>query len=281
MSRFKLKVFFTEAAFFISTQLLALLAVWQINQFPALQVSLENQRQGLTATGFILQFLIATGVFLLLIPVFKRKPVFLKLLIYIAFFVGIGTYMEIFLGQPWAFLLACLAIIISIFFNFLIVHNLLFIFSLAGISTILGLTLSPLTIVFVLVSLSLYDLVAVYLTKHMIRMAKASAGQGVFFGIIIPQKTSRLLTRTKAVKVGKKSSYYFLGGGDIALPLLLVVATAQISLWRGIIVSLFSLAGLLLMHLVFIRKARKRKPMPGLPPLVLGTLLGFLLISLF
>jgi presenilin-like A22 family membrane protease len=62
--------------------------------------------------------------------------------------------------------------------------------------------------------------------------------------------------------------------------LILSLSVARNSFLDGIVVSLFSFLGLFLLHLIF-HLRKNTKPMPGLPPLVFMTLLGYLVVTVF
>jgi len=137
--------------------------------------------------------------------------------------------------------------------------------------------------ILILIAISVYDYLAVYVTGHMIRMLKSTILSGTIFAMIIPAKFSDLFKMVS--EVGKKksdienetseSAYVYLGGGDLAFPLIMVVAALRMSLLSAIITAAGALAGLLVLNVIFTMQ-KERRPMAALPPLALFSILGFL-----
>jgi len=148
---------------------------------------------------------------------------------------------------------------------------------MAGLGTVLGLNLTPLMVVSFLVLFSIYDFIAVYKTKHMIKMAKEMMTVGVILGFIAPSKLADLKIPLRKVKMGGK--FLILGGGDVVFPMLLVVSLLPQGLFHSLIVAFFALIGLFFSFLIFISQ-KVRAPIPALPPIALLSLLGYLLTLL-
>jgi presenilin-like A22 family membrane protease len=275
----KLDIFLKEAFFFVIAHILGILAVLRIYQIPELKAVIDAQTTSLNPLQFLLSFLIITVLFLLLLPLFKRNPIFLKFFFSLGVLIGLDIVMGVFLGEPYALILSLVLIVLLDMYPKVLFHNILFSCSLAGIGATLSTNFNPKSIVIVLGVLAFYDIIAVYFTKHMIKIARVPAEHGVFFGLILPKKNRDFLKNKTALKFGKKSAYCFLGGGDVVLPLILAVSVAKESLVSALIISLFSFFGLFLLHLIFAFQKVKR-PMPGLPPLILMTILGYLITTL-
>ena len=131
--------------------------------------------------------------------------------------------------------------------------------------------------VWILAILSVYDIIAVYWTKHMVKMAEGMIASHAIFGFIIPAKFSGFKEKISAVRPGE--NFMILGSGDIALPLVLVVSVARVSFLQAIIVAGFSILGLLAMHLIFVNQ-KQRRPMAALPPIAALSIIGYLVSSL-
>ncbi len=86
----------------------------------------------------------------------------------------------VFLGEPHALILALILVILLNMYPRILFHNVLFSCSLAGIGATLAASFDPISIVVILGILAFYDIVAVYFTKHMVKMAQIPAKQGVF-----------------------------------------------------------------------------------------------------
>ena len=146
--------------------------------------------------------------------------------------------------------------------------------AIAGIGALFGLTVTPLFAVILLAVLSIYDIIAVYKTKHMISMAKAMIESKAIFGFVIPSKLKLVTERLNNVTPG--DNFMILGSGDIVMPLILTSSVAKTSLAGSVIVLIFSLAGLFLTHLIFTNQNKKR-PMAALPPIAALSIIGYLI----
>ena len=158
-----------------------------------------------------------------------------------------------------------------------LVHNLCIIFGIAGVGASLGLRLDPLMVAVLLIAFSVYDYIAVYKTKHMVKMAKEMIEHQAILAIIIPQKLADFKGKLEGVKAGGK--FMVLGGGDIAFPLLLCASLVRQGIIPSLVVAVFSIFGLFLSFLIF-TKQKTRKPIPALPPIALFSILGFLITLL-
>jgi presenilin-like A22 family membrane protease len=280
LKNLKISLFLKQAFFFIFTQFLGFLTLLRIQNQPSIREVIENETQGVSVWGFLIQFIVVTVVFLVLLPLFKKRPVFLKILFYFSIFIGISFLLELFLGEPLAAIISIGLIVLLIFKPFVIFHNLIFSAAFSSVGLILGMTFRPFSVVLILAILSLYDFIAVYFTHHMVKMAQMPASEGIFFGLLIPRKNKFFSQTKNFTKIGSGTDFSFLGGGDMVFPLVLSLSVARNSFFDGVIVSLFSFLGLFLLHLIF-HSRKNKEPMPGLPPLVLMTLLGYLVVTVF
>jgi presenilin-like A22 family membrane protease len=151
--------------------------------------------------------------------------------------------------------------------------NLILVLGLAGIASAVGFGFSPVALLIVMAILAVYDVVAVYFTRHMVKLAKVMLRRKIFFAMILPESPSGLMTRI--AKVNADSGFAFLGTGDLVLPALFAVSvTAAQGLGAAVPVVIGSVAGLLLTNVLFLSQ-RLRRPMPALPPIVLGSIAGY------
>jgi len=273
-----------EILLFVLTQVLGIFVTLRLLKL--LEV-LEIKLQPISLSSFLIYFLIVTLLILALLKISRGKAGFLlQILFILAVFFGLDILFSTFIVEPGAVILAAGLIVLRFLQPTVLLHNLVVIGGLAGIGGMLGLSLSPRDVVILLVILSIYDVIAVYKTKHMTKMAKEMIKKRVILGIIVPEKISEFKASmtevekdktsiTKVPKLNKASRFTILGGGDLALPLLLITSVAHQNIWRSIIVLVFALLGLILMHLIFIKL--KRQPIPALPPLAVFSILGYLI----
>jgi presenilin-like A22 family membrane protease len=156
-----------------------------------------------------------------------------------------------------------------------LVFDLILSLGLAGVAVAVGVGFRPIAMTAVLAALSVYDIIAVYLTRHMVLMGRALLRRKVFFAMILPERPAGLLAKMGQVAPGKE--FLFLGTGDFVLPALLTVSVAA---YYGTAASLFvavgAAVGLAATHIIFISKSKMR-PMAALPPIAAGSVIGYVL----
>jgi len=184
---------------------------------------------------------------------------------------------------PWIFagILSILLVAYKLFKPNIIVNNIIELFLYGGLASIFipgFLNFFSATILLLLISL--YDMYAVWKSKHMVKLANFQTESKVFAGLSVPYKMPALI-KPKGVKVKKeKVKTAILGGGDIGFPLLFAGAvfkdligteTLGIAFSLTMIISLFAaiaLAGLLLY-------SKKDRFYPAMPFISAGCFLGY------
>jgi presenilin-like A22 family membrane protease len=155
--------------------------------------------------------------------------------------------------------------------------DLVLVLGLAGVALNLGQAMHPLSAAIILTVLSFYDVLAVYGSRHMVRMAKTLSEGGAAFAVLLPLKPSGLNAPVKQVKPGE--GVFLLGTGDLVLPAIMAVAATGLGLIYGIAATLGALVGLTLNLVIFFTQ-KKPRPMPALPAPAAGAILAFLVASL-
>lgn len=272
---FKLNLFFKEALIFLITQGLGLVVAWRLLQTrlrthvpPELRVT-----PGLSVLDFLLSFFLATIIILILLRLFKRSVIAFEIIFAFTVFVGSLIVFETFFDELVAFLLAILVAAVRFLIPRVWIQNAVIIISVAGISAWLGLSFSLLAILVILLILSIYDVIAVYKTKHMVSMFRDLMEKGVYFSTIVPERTEQLSHNLTEVQPEK--GFLFLGTGDTAIPLMFAVSALPFKLISSLAIMIGALLGIFAMHLLFISQ-KERRPMPALPPIALGSIIGFL-----
>lgn len=200
---------------------------------------------------------------------------FLVLIVFSGTQVILGTI----LPSPWDLAIAILFVFIFAIGANVLVHDLGIILGIAGIAAVFGLSISIEFGLVLLVVLSLYDIVAVYVTKHMVTMARSMIEGGAVFGFLIPFEFKGFFRGGKEARAGIGESFMILGSGDIGLPLIFAVSLIRVSVLSAIITATFSLLGLFLTHLLFLNQ-EKRRAMAALPPIATLTIIGYLVSQL-
>lgn len=269
-----------KSLFFHPSYLLAI-SFFGLSQFIGITIALSAyaratelpSTEGFTGLDFLIIFFFATIILLLLLK-YVKKPIVFIILFYIAIVQGVWIFSSNLFEFPLSVGIFLVLIFSLYWFRNVLTHDILIIIAIAGIAAFFGLLIDPLSAITVLVILAMYDYWAVYKTKHMVKLFKGMAEKKVHFAYIIPLELKGLYTKLKHVNVG--SGFFFLGTGDVALPLILAIASLKISLAAALWVSIGALGGYTLLYYIFVRN-RGGKPMAGLPPIVTGSLVGFLI----
>lgn len=142
----------------------------------------------------------------------------------------------------------------------------------------MGSVFDPVVIAGLLIIFSVYDFIAVYKTKHMVKMATEMIKTKAIMGLVIPFNFSDLLDN---LEDKEKKEFMVLGGGDLAFPLFLISSvTLRYGIKEALLIVAFSGIGLFLSFYLFIIQ-KTRKPIPALPPIALMAIIAYLIIAFF
>ena len=154
-----------------------------------------------------------------------------------------------------------------------------------GASTIFGISLAVIPTLVLLILLAVYDMIAVYKTKHMIKLAEGVMELKAPILFVVPKKWSYSFLKEKFDPDAERDAY-FMGLGDAVMPTILVVSAnvfiegaASVAIPFIGMVNLPALGGIvgtavgfvLLMYVV-----QGGKPQAGLPFLNGGVIAGYL-----
>jgi presenilin-like A22 family membrane protease len=140
----------------------------------------------------------------------------------------------------------------------IITQNASILLSIIGVGALLGASLGVLPALILLGLLSIYDVIAVFKTKHMVTMAKEITKQQLAFTMAIPTRKHT----------------FQLGGGDLVMPLIFTVAVLR-EFGVGVAVATMASSMLALTALFAFILRTPGKAYPALPPVTIGALLGF------
>ncbi|MEK6808867.1 MAG: presenilin family intramembrane aspartyl protease, partial [Nanoarchaeota archaeon] len=172
------------------------------------------------------------------------------------------------------------------------IHNFTEVFIYTGITILILPFLNLFSGLMLLAFISIYDMIAVWKSKHMIKLAKFQTKSKLFAGLLLTYPTKKRYTKIigkpneyaqkKKVEGGKTA---ILGGGDIAFPLMFSSAVMehliivdglqkQLAFIQSIIVSVFVTIALIILLI----KSEKGKFYPAMPFLSIGCLIGYLVV---
>ncbi|MBI4399981.1 hypothetical protein HY570_04495 [Candidatus Micrarchaeota archaeon] len=157
-------------------------------------------------------------------------------------------------------------------------RNLAAVLSSSGVGAIFGFSLDILPAILLVLALSVYDILSVFWTRHMVVMAQSLGKMNLSFAISAEKKVKRKIRVEGVEKEQEERSLLELGTGDLAIPLMLSVSAYR---WGGlpsaigvIIFSSIALFGVL----TYVSKYRTF--LPALPPLAIGGLFGLFVVKL-
>ena len=237
-----------------------------------------------------LGIIIATALVMLLLK-FKKLGLW-KLWFSMAVFLGLTIAINSFLAEKIAIIFAIILTYFKVIKQNIIIHNLTELFIYGGIAVVFIPVLNLRSVIILLIIISLYDMYAVWKSKHMIKLAKMQSKSGVFAGIAIPYKVKKgklnipLFKKTKTkTKKTKKIQSAILGGGDIVFPIifsgvifqkLLFTNPTNIAFLKTLIITITATIALSLLLV----KSKKNKFYPAMPFITAGCFLGYLIILL-
>jgi len=221
-------------------------------------------RLDFSLTDFLI-FVLLLAVIIFFTTFIKTRKVFYRIFLILIIFLGTQAVFASFLSSLYSYVAATALLVFLFLLRSLFLQNMAISLAIAGIGGIIGWSFTPMTAIVLLAIFSVYDIIAVYKTKHMVKMAKSMVEAGAIFGLVIVTK--------------KPKDFMILGSGDILLPLILVSTVAVFSVPEAMIVSLFAMAGLFITHLLFSNQKRK-KPMAALPPIATLSIIGYLVVIL-
>jgi len=274
-----MKTVFVLIAFFLITQFLGLYVGNQYIQsiktgeVPPAFENPESVENSLSLFGYIL---FSTVIILVLIKI--RKSIIKILEAVVIFTASWFTFDFLIPLDVWylslGFFLALILTAWKMLRPSIISQDVAAIISGAGVGALLGASLGVLpSIVFIMI-LSCYDFVSVFITKHMVHMAKALTERPTAFTVAAPHKFKRLTY--VGVKAARKKIHIFqLGVGDMVIPLMFAVSVLSRFSLINAIASVIGSTIALLSLIYFMSK--KPQPMPALPFITFGTFAGFLI----
>jgi len=261
-----------------------------------------EQDRSYTFIIITISILIMTAILLLLIKFqlgnLWKYGFFLAVLFSLA--VAFGVYINKYIAIGAALVLAYF----KVFKPNPLTHNIVEIFLYAGIAILVLPLLNIYSAIGLLIVVSLYDMYAVWKSKHMITLAKFQADNKAFAGLSIPyfraekeekkgmkvvsvKKAKNVKINTGTVKTEMKPKTAILGGGDIGFTLIfasvvmeMLIKSEGIAKIPAFFYSLIIVAFVTIALALLFMFSKKDKFYPAMPFLSAGCLVGFLAIML-
>jgi len=243
------------------------------------------------------------GTVLILLLAKFRQPRIWKFWFFLAVWMAMAICLGVFM-RPWLAIMVAFALaLLKILKPNPISHNVTELLIYAGIALMIVPLLNALWAFILLIAFSVYDMIAVWKSKHMVSLAEFQMQSRVFAGFFIPYKMKAAPVQSSARQVASapkkagrhkktlaaeaQSQSAILGGGDIALPMIFSGAfmeqlvrvqalTKEAAFFRASIISLFATAALA----VLLFKSEKGKFYPAMPFLTIGCIVGTIVAML-
>jgi presenilin-like A22 family membrane protease len=222
----------------------------------------------------LIGLLVITGIILLLIH-FKLIEVVIGLFIFVSFLVLLDFFNVLFsplfsvFGEQLTLASLALSILFIVYyFKYAgsVGMNVINIIMFITISSIVSLALNILTAMILIAVIAIYDYIAVFVTKHMITLAKGLKNRYLLGGI------------TLAAHRTTKRGTAFLGGGDMVFPMIFVDAVfQQYSVYGALFAAAGAILGLSLI-LIYGKRGKAYPAMAFMGPLQLLFFAGFILL---
>ncbi len=272
------KIFLLGAFLFLISQFLGIITALNWEKILFCQ---KIELKPISLLEFIFYFFVSTLLFLFfcfLGKIFKKE----KDKIFVSLFVLVSLFGMVYFFSPYldflSFFLAGFLIYLWLKKRTVFLNNLCFILGVAGIGGTLALHFKPKVIIFLLIILSIYDFIAVYKTKHMVKMAVQMIKSKVILGLIVPPKISDFKIDLRNTNLPGK--FLILGGGDVAFPLILCSSLALENVVFAVILSFFALIGVLT-NFYILEKQKTKKPIPALPLISFFSILGYFFLKIY
>jgi presenilin-like A22 family membrane protease len=267
----KISIAFNTFVLYALTFAVGLAAAWRHAVMPSLGTVAPVDLSLPNVLIFLGVFTVFTFVMARFVRVARRS---LSVFLVIALLSGSQFVFASWLTGSQALIGALALVLLLGFLPIVLVHDLAIVFGIGGVSAVLGLSMTPLIACVLLAAMSVYDIISVYRTRHMVALAQHMMSSGAVFGFLVPARLSGFFMRRRDALEARE--VMMLGSGDIGLPLVLATSAVSQSIGAAVLVGGFALIGLTLMHWMFARQERPM-PMAALPPIAMSAIVGYVL----
>lgn len=243
----------------------------------------ENQ-----STSFVyITIAVLIGTLLVFLLIKFNKPFIWKFWFFITVWLTLSIAFAAFINSVIAGIISLIITVLKFYKPNILLQNFSEIFVYGGLAAIFVPILNVFAAFMLLILISIYDFIAVFKTKHMIKLAKFQSKSKVFAGLFIPYTSGKILIKenisTKAASDEKKTRVAVLGGGDIGFTLifagvvmkeLMLQETVFIGFFKTLIIPIIVTAALFMLLV----KGQQNKFYPAMPVLSLGCFVGYLIV---
>ncbi|MBU0731318.1 hypothetical protein KKC88_00380 [Patescibacteria group bacterium] len=217
--------------------------------------------------GLLIGALILGGLYFL-----RNKKYILKIFFSLFILVGSSFIFQLYMDFYIAIVLSFFMVILWLSFKKVWVHDIAIGLVICGLGVNFGQIIPIQYILIMIALLSLYDFFAVLKTKVLVKVFSGLASGGLVLAIIIPAKLKNF---TRAYdRVDADENFFYLGTGDLLLPLILASAVVSSSPMAAILTAIGAIVGFIALYL-YMHIRNIDRAMPALPPIALFSILGF------
>ncbi|MEM5815247.1 MAG: presenilin family intramembrane aspartyl protease [Candidatus Aenigmatarchaeota archaeon] len=222
---------------------------------------------------FLILAMVITGT-LVMLSLIKIKIEVIKIIELLASFSLLLTTFSFFLPTFISIFLSIILVVISELRREYWIKNMILLLSLPSASALFGISLSFQVVILLFLVLSVYDIISVLFTKHMIYLAKNLAVKPTIFISVFPTRKVRNIVFDEKNRKKEKIRIFALGAGDYFIPSCFSVSLLSIGLMHAFLVSLFNTIGIAILFFIISRR-KVSKPLPALPFLFLFSIIGY------
>ncbi|MBI2661425.1 hypothetical protein HYX09_04125 [Candidatus Woesearchaeota archaeon] len=250
----------------------------------------EVEDQSISFIPIVVAVLIGTLLVLWLVRI--NKPFIWRLWFFFTVLVTLSIAFAAFLDPLPAFLASFILTLLRIYRPNILTQNISEIFIYGGLASVFVPILNLFAAFMLLAIISVYDMIAVWKTKHMIRLAEFQKDSKVFSGLMVKYRMMTGSTAPKKsglVKLAKmqktKSSIAVLGGGDMGFPLIFAGVVMKGLMLQEAFTSSFLKASIIpvttaVALLILLINGQRNRYYPAMPFLSLGAVIGYFIILL-
>src|SRR3989338_6116762 len=302
-----LKVTLAFVVFFFLAQVVGLLIVNQYIDhkktieakeivYKPLPYNLERPQVENQSYSFVyITIAIIFGTILVLLLIRFNKPNIWRFWFFATVWLTLSIALAAFINTLAAAVLALIIAILKIYRPNILLQNISEIFIYGGLAAIFVPIINVFGAFMLLIVISVYDFIAVFKTKHMVKLAEFQSNSKIFAGLLIPydrgkasvksQMPSKIKTEKTSNKKTARQSVAVLGGGDIGFTLifagvvmktLMLQDTFLIGFLKTLIIPVFVTIALF----ILLMKGQQNKFYPAMPVLSLGCFIGYLVVWL-
>ncbi|MGV8150870.1 MAG: presenilin family intramembrane aspartyl protease [Candidatus Woesearchaeota archaeon] len=209
--------------------------------------------------------------------------------------IGVLVKTRIFFEYDVAMIIAIILAVWKLWKPNIIIHNVTEVLVYSGIAVLLVPIFDVFWAIMLLIAISIYDMYAVWKSKHMVKMAKFQTKSNVFAGLMIPYKLKNVKMVKSSSKLSKsiapspprmQPKTAILGGGDVVFPLIFTGTVMEGLLREGLTKSqafmqssIMIVTTTIALALLFFF-AKKDHFYPAMPFVTAGCLIGWVIVLL-